>query len=234
MGVTSALSKAMKAIVKGDARAFADHPRIAIPEPYEHVGWHMTRGDWVTRNPVLDLRQGEGFGLHVGTRKAAEDRAVMKSGPQTYIDIAALPARRTIHSPADLGSWRQAENWIPLLQRRVFEGLTPEESDLIAEAVRRHVDETNWTQQDVGGLVRKMLQEMGVDRVTYRNIVEDKGSLSTVLLNPAQVRWASKAGFHPEKRDVNHLLASGVVAVPSGALSGGAFGALRERKERRA
>jgi hypothetical protein len=184
--------------------------------PVFHGTGRWNTPDFEEFNPLL------GDGMHVGTHKAAHD--ILLGNFQQGARIIPLLARikNPLHLATDMGAWRDPGRWVEKLSHtddwgspppgaRVFETTNafgdrrrvwpneegaklPEEH---WEALMKLSVPLQYTSVPAHEFIPKLgttLKELGYDAIAYVNNVEDKGSISYMLFDSAQVKvpWARK------------------------------------------
>lgn len=181
-----------------------------------HTMWRLLPGEetpaWAKRGR-LNLRKGEGFGLHMGTPQSAIERGEAYMGERVndahrraiMLDIVARPGRG-ITFERDIGNWGYPFGWFTQLERGAIQGLKHSEAYELRQLLTRLIADTG-LYDDRAGAIRRALLKKGIDRVYYPNAYEDAGSTSVALLDPRKIRWGSRAAFDPERQGVSNLLA---------------------------
>jgi hypothetical protein len=153
------------------------------------------------------------------------------------MDIAATPGRAI--KVDDMGHFGAQVNWKHRVDNGAIEGLTPDEYRALDAVVHKgqlpdHAvgDDGKLAQlygprERFGRQMRRALLNLGIDRVQYKNGVEDPGTMSWAFLDPTRLRWRSKAKFDP-----NHEGKSGLLLSAGGLATSGALGALAREREK--
>jgi hypothetical protein len=193
--------------------------------------FHATPQKWRRAHPLArlqpDIDQGEGFGFHYGSRRAADARLHSNPGEaeRTY-SVRQRPAQREIELP-DLGGWEPRFMSVALRhdRPRLMErsGLSKTELDQLEELIAGLPAE----QRSEPQVLRAALRNLGVDRIRYRNSHEDAGSTSYIDLEPRNVRLSD-----PEYRRRVALGVAGSSAAGAGAIGGGGLIAQLRQRER--
>lgn len=221
--------------LSGDEQPLPNLMRYADEAGYEpalgggRFAFHATPdSQWLQRadDPgVIDMNRGEAFGFHAGTLKSALDRNNSKIENPYYtsmiLDLVAEPPSRQVRLP-DMGNWSYPSNWrtrLDLYQdSKEVDGLSKSEINKIIDYTR-HLENTSSRSRN-GPEMRELMTDMGIDRINYRNNVEDPGSMSVVFLDPGKLRWGTRAAFDHEKKGMNGLLyGGGGVALGGGLMS---------------
>lgn len=184
--------------------------------PVFHGTGRYNTPDFEEFNPLL------GDGMHVGTYKAAHD--ILRGNFQQGARIMPLLAKikNPLHLAVDMGAWRDPGRWVEKLSHSDDWGAPPPGVDVLEIKTRfgdrrrvwpneegkklprehwKRLMETALPLQHTGirgdqfiPLLRDTLKELGYDGIAYVNNVEDKGSISYMLFDPAQVKvpWARR------------------------------------------
>jgi hypothetical protein len=165
---------------------------------------------------------------HVGTRKAALDRGdYLRRGGRELAPKAEVAniGERTfkLKMRGNYLEVSEGYGWTPadiLEQARELGVVTGKESDLALHG--KHGPRYLEDQRDN---VTALLKKKGYDGVKYTNVVEDPGSMSYMVFNPANLRSATAAKFDPARTGSASLVAGG-----AGLLGAGLARRQRERE----
>ncbi len=159
---------------------------------------------------------GDRLGVHVGTKRAANDRIDHMVGPSDrdwdmaaergeapYIMPLKVKAQKPLRLP-DLGYWEPNKvaselerKGVSLPEPKTFQGSPYYTNDQLRQGIK----------------------DAGYDSIIYRNNVEGVGSDSYIILDPANVR-STNAEFDTEKIGSPNLLASAAPAAVTAGLVG--------------
>lgn len=186
------------AAVRGAAERLNQPGTVPVMGSNFGQGWqnfsHWTRSadDFSQFDPEKSTGSTSRLGPHIGTRKAAEDRAAGYGDvPGRFMDLKADTSKPFLN-PKTNSPWNEFD---------------------IEMFISQVADENKMDRREVPPFMRRALAEQGYTSIPYVNDVEDPGSISHIMLvdrpsgSDAVLRM-SDAAFDPKKRTSANLMAS--------------------------